>query len=138
MIRRPPSPTRTDTLFPDTSIFRSSKPFDRARAAHAYGVASCAEAWIETTIPNWPRCSSIGSSPARRRGSKPAHASHPRLADRRLLRGGVDRNNYHHPDAARPRVDSCAEAVIDTASTSSCVGGLPVASCAEEIGREQV
>src|SRR3546814_13136801 len=96
----------------------------------AGGVACCSKSWIETTIPNWPRCSSIGSSPARRRGSKPAHASHPRLADRRLLRGGVDRNNYHHPDAARPRVASCTEAGNETEATSSCDGCFHVASSA--------
>src|SRR3546814_8639993 len=71
------------------------------------------------------------------RVSKPAHASHPRLADRRLLRGGVDRNNYHHPDAARPRVASCAEAWIETASTSSCVGCFHVARSEEHTSELQ-
>src|SRR3546814_20285406 len=34
MIRRPPRPTRTDTLFPDTTLFRSPDP-RRARRAVA-------------------------------------------------------------------------------------------------------
>src|SRR3546814_19995112 len=33
MIRRPPRSTRTDTLFPDTTLFRSLPPRDRACAA---------------------------------------------------------------------------------------------------------
>src|SRR3546814_5022119 len=31
MIRRPPRSTRTDTLFPYTTLFRSVAPFDQAR-----------------------------------------------------------------------------------------------------------
>src|SRR3546814_10754960 len=31
MIRRPPRPTRTDTLFPVTTLFRSLDPVDRPR-----------------------------------------------------------------------------------------------------------
>src|SRR3546814_8344753 len=34
MIRRPPRSTRTDTLFPYTTLFRSAGPRFRARAAH--------------------------------------------------------------------------------------------------------
>src|SRR3546814_8136343 len=39
MIRRPPRLTRTDTLYPDTTLFRSRAPMRRVgrrRAAHAY------------------------------------------------------------------------------------------------------
>src|SRR3546814_7289528 len=39
MIRRPPRTTRTDTLFPDTTLFRSS-PVPGGRAATAAGVAT--------------------------------------------------------------------------------------------------
>src|SRR3546814_17334739 len=34
MIRRPPRSTRTDTLFPYTTLFRSLQHVDRLRAAH--------------------------------------------------------------------------------------------------------
>src|SRR3546814_13631481 len=40
MIRRPPRSTRTDTLFPYTTLFRSCRPPD-ARAVHA-ATAGCA------------------------------------------------------------------------------------------------
>src|SRR3546814_14763882 len=33
MIRRPPRSTRTDTLFPYTTLFRSRRPFGQAREA---------------------------------------------------------------------------------------------------------
>src|SRR3546814_15253680 len=32
MIRRPPRSTRTDTLFPDTTLFRSAELFDELKA----------------------------------------------------------------------------------------------------------
>src|SRR3546814_3686306 len=34
MIRRPPRSTRTDTLFPYTTLFRSERPVDEAGDAH--------------------------------------------------------------------------------------------------------
>src|SRR3546814_17621248 len=34
MIRRPPVATRTDTLFPDTTLFRSARDVDQARQPH--------------------------------------------------------------------------------------------------------
>src|SRR3546814_2457316 len=46
MIRRPPRSTRTDTLFPYTTLFRSgrgqgcagARPVPRKRRAHAFGI----------------------------------------------------------------------------------------------------
>src|SRR3546814_51396 len=38
MIRRPPSSTPTDTLFPYTTLFRSPKLFDALREKHGFGV----------------------------------------------------------------------------------------------------
>src|SRR3546814_14387511 len=37
MIRRPPRSTRTDTLFPDTTLFRSAPPEPPPRASCAFG-----------------------------------------------------------------------------------------------------
>src|SRR3546814_9466568 len=39
MIRRPPRSTRTDTLFPYTTLFRSARLFARVRQAEPFGVA---------------------------------------------------------------------------------------------------
>src|SRR3546814_2769823 len=38
MIRRPPRSTRTDTLFPYTTLFRSGGAIDLARAQYALGI----------------------------------------------------------------------------------------------------
>src|SRR3546814_5548974 len=46
MIRRPPSSTRTDTLFPYTTLFRSARSF-RTRAAHG----SRCRAWRRSCQP---------------------------------------------------------------------------------------
>src|SRR3546814_6741242 len=40
MIRRPPRSTRTDTLFPDTTLFRSARPRSDGPAAHAAAAAA--------------------------------------------------------------------------------------------------
>src|SRR3546814_9266789 len=47
MIRRPPRSTRTDTLFPYTTLFRS-RPERRTRRARGAGSASCAARNSET------------------------------------------------------------------------------------------
>src|SRR3546814_12027016 len=39
MIRPPPRSTRTDTLFPDTALFRSAQFWGLKTAAHAHGAA---------------------------------------------------------------------------------------------------
>src|SRR3546814_1898379 len=43
MIRRPPRSTRTDTLFPYTTLFRSGRRAARLYAAHAAVQRLCAE-----------------------------------------------------------------------------------------------
>src|SRR3546814_7191514 len=40
MIRRPPRSTRTDTLFPDTTLFRSPSPRHHPRTRHANRTAA--------------------------------------------------------------------------------------------------
>src|SRR3546814_15414285 len=45
MIRRPPRSTRTDTLFPDTTLFRSKRP-ERMTPART----PCARSCVQTTI----------------------------------------------------------------------------------------
>src|SRR3546814_1276050 len=42
MIRRPPRSTRTDTLFPYTTLFRSSRPSPRRRGSGRGGTGSTA------------------------------------------------------------------------------------------------
>src|SRR3546814_12339310 len=59
MIRRPPRSTRTDTLFPYTTLFRSDQPgvrqSDRAHPAHPTGIAidrklrQCRCIWAEAS-----------------------------------------------------------------------------------------
>src|SRR3546814_20247921 len=53
MIRRPPRPTRTDTLFPYTTLFRSELLHiaERIREKQA-GLQSLDEPWADTTSPS--------------------------------------------------------------------------------------
>src|SRR3546814_20192738 len=55
MIRRPPRSTRTDTLFPYTTLFRSRRRHDGCRC-HGAGAAAVGQPWPE------------GADRARRRG----------------------------------------------------------------------
>src|SRR3546814_4068478 len=50
MIRRPPRSTRTDTLFPYTTLFRS-----RPAAARRTRLHSCRAALAPESHPSWPR-----------------------------------------------------------------------------------
>src|SRR3546814_1313442 len=52
MIRRPPRSTRTDTLFPYTTLFRSSLPGRRKVHCHCAPTASIATA-SSGTVTNW-------------------------------------------------------------------------------------
>src|SRR3546814_15909643 len=61
MIRRPPRSTRTDTLFPYTTLFRSAAP-GRARAAHRGALRRAAG---HRVVP--------GRRPAARRAEPPDH-----------------------------------------------------------------
>src|SRR3546814_6913137 len=53
MIRRPPRSTRTDTLFPSTTLFRSTSPTRAAPASTAAAIAS------EVEIPQIFTCTLI-------------------------------------------------------------------------------
>src|SRR3546814_12021648 len=63
MIRRPPRSTRTDTLFPYTTLFRSTDPIsldkslpdrDRRDSVDAQGGLSLAGAHLMITVPDEP------------------------------------------------------------------------------------
>src|SRR3546814_12928688 len=86
MIRRPPRSTRTDTLFPYTTLFRSGRPDDRPGTT--YGS-------VGPGGPHRPRGQRAGRGLAPRR--------HGRHRDRALRRG--DR-----PDRARPAAPADREA----------------------------
>src|SRR3546814_17353607 len=58
MIRRPPRSTRTDTLFPYTTLFRSRIVFVATAARHrTESLESCAFLidWLKTSAPFWKR-----------------------------------------------------------------------------------
>src|SRR3546814_7970542 len=59
MIRRPPRSTRTDTLFPYTTLFRSPRPAHRRRAAgaarHAGGAGAPRRSRVRTPAARAPR-----------------------------------------------------------------------------------
>src|SRR3546814_11452964 len=69
MIRRPPRSTRTDTLFPYTTLFRSSNIFV-----------------TEKDTPDWPAIEKEASSWLRQRYRPHLHERHYDKIDRQLLR----------------------------------------------------
>src|SRR3546814_7710866 len=50
MIRRPPRSTRTDTLFPYTTLFRSDK---REIGGHCMPPAACTSPWTAAALGPW-------------------------------------------------------------------------------------
>src|SRR3546814_3923195 len=66
MIRRPPRSTRTDTLFPYTTLFRSSSSYDRTSAPPSVRSGQSARA---------PSGSKRSFLPWTRRGSRPARST---------------------------------------------------------------
>src|SRR3546814_10048777 len=74
MIRRPPRSTRTDTLFPYTTLFRSAASRSRHKTAF------CA-AWRAVAAPR-PAPAARGAAPARHRDPLPRLPPGRRTADR--------------------------------------------------------
>src|SRR3546814_3614341 len=102
MLRRPPRSTRTDPLFPDTTLFRSNRDdlFDTARRA--------------LMVDRTPTSSAI--LPARPRPSewlKPTDVPRPARWHRRLLLIGAPEAGLVAAPAKtallRPALDSCSE-----------------------------
>src|SRR3546814_13032075 len=73
MIRRPPRPTRTDTLFPYTTLFRSSQLVQEGLLdvqVLAHGVSPPAPDPAPPPVP--PRCGQHGPAPRPGRRPRPA------------------------------------------------------------------
>src|SRR3546814_11677955 len=108
MIRRPPRSTRTDTLFPYTTLFRSALGIVVAKFAVASPIFGSSENdWL--VIPGFElalqRFSGRGSRNGRRRGGECAQERAPRGS-------GADRAHTHlripHPRRmGRKRRDGC-------------------------------
>src|SRR3546814_3942888 len=56
MIRRPPRSTRTDTLFPDTTLFRSAELLAIRAAAADSGLKRLTQADLYVTLEPCPMC----------------------------------------------------------------------------------
>src|SRR3546814_10607598 len=69
MIRRPPRSTRTDTLFPYTTLFRSSGRRSRSSPCSASSWPGCRHAACCCTASGSPGSTSTASSSATRRGT---------------------------------------------------------------------
>src|SRR3546814_5243455 len=91
MIRRPPRATRTDTLFPYTTLFRSERARGGGGLAHAVRDASRADAapWRDGAAAGDDGRGRAGSADGRRDGVRGVHA----------VRGGAegrgDRSEEH-------------------------------------------
>src|SRR3546814_18941609 len=94
MIRRPPRSTRTDTLFPYTTLFRSPVPPERARP----------DARARTALGEYPRGAAL---PAGRRGDRPCLArslrGRPALLPAREPRRGTARGDGRRGRSRQPR-----------------------------------
>src|SRR3546814_9784523 len=81
MRRRPPRSTRTDTLFPYTTLFRSDQPAAAGgRYGEARGAAEMGKVAQRRSLPASLRRAAGGSrhpraAAAARRGNRPAHLS---------------------------------------------------------------
>src|SRR3546814_10171160 len=108
MIRRPPRSTRTDTLFPYTTLFRSG----RCRRRPARGVAGGGQLpVVHHAVPVRVRArlpAAGAADAARARGDRDAQATGQRapVRDRRRVRGvgGADAARYRVATAARGAV----------------------------------
>src|SRR3546814_1045455 len=93
MIRRPPRSTRTDTLFPYTTLFRSSLPFASLSLARKVTLASA--------LGNTHLCLPAPPTKDRHARRSPHQDAHPRLRPRRPLgrhlcrARGHDRSEEH-------------------------------------------
>src|SRR3546814_11048384 len=124
MIRRPPGSTRTDTLFPYTTLFRS----DRAAARRATGTAA-ARAGAQR---GWPRRPAAwlrpgASEPGRRQGLHGLRLS--RVAAGSHLRGDRDRaraDREQHPFAGSRRRSAADDHRARRADRKSVVEGKSV------------
>src|SRR3546814_18027150 len=67
MIRRPPISTRTDTLFPDTTLFRSIPHPKGARTERSYAASTFTSDFSSATTAlekdDWPKKCEITSAP---------------------------------------------------------------------------
>src|SRR3546814_1962892 len=89
MIRRPPRSTRTDTLFPYTTLFRSCRRLPASRLPAPSDAPSAARGVA------WPPRNKAGGS-ARRQGSSPEQRPRRSVASRPRLRcGPVPRSEEH-------------------------------------------
>src|SRR3546814_9720340 len=98
MIRRPPRSTRTDTLFPYTTLFRSSPANasgPRNRCDRARGGVRCCRFWARTTELHDPKTARRECAPARRPGDRhygrQDHAGHRKPASPALAASGAVR-----------------------------------------------
>src|SRR3546814_13577897 len=99
MIRRPPRSTRTDTLFPYTTLFRSQGPqcADVERLSHELSQSACSISSALPTSRSAPRrCCATRDRPHRRnRDDAP-------LADAATGGGGGDRGRRSAPGVGQP------------------------------------
>src|SRR3546814_1772272 len=95
MIRRPPRSTRTDTLFPYTTLFRSRLP--EGRTAGASGRAAAPVRLDRPSVDRLSRgpAQELPRNARRRRRPVEPHLRAPGLVGRAALRSGRTRSEEH-------------------------------------------
>src|SRR3546814_18990425 len=79
MIRRPPRSTRTDTLFPYTTLFRSRSPRKIRRSRRSRRTVVGEPAYSRTRPLAWPMLKPPNSRKSRHRGEQSLQTTRPRL-----------------------------------------------------------
>src|SRR3546814_1962816 len=93
MIRRPPRSTRTDTLFPYTTLFRSTQRLENLTLGNPEQPDLSAD-WVEVDISAMgftPRVTAVRAGGVRLRG---------RIVDGKLLLGEID--TFRDPESTAP------------------------------------
>src|SRR3546814_2435351 len=114
MIRRPPRSTRTDTLFPYTTLFRS---WPSPTALTPTPISTSPARWIILTWPNRTAAPSQGPSRGRRMCASLWSASIPTGSIRPPSRGASSRRCK--ASAPRPASSNCRRPSAMTASSST-------------------
>src|SRR3546814_15014075 len=89
MIRRPPRSTRTDTLLPYTTLFRSHYPADRESARRGDRAGDAAQGFLGFGVS---RAHGAAAAHSMERGRR--HVEHPGITRHRAARADAERHGH--------------------------------------------
>src|SRR3546814_14265427 len=126
MIRRPPGSTRTDTLFPYTTLFRSDVPINRGDNSFILGLVN-PNSFARIELFPGPRANEL--APFALGGTLALHSTAPRqMSEMRISAGELG----YHSVSARLRTGNAANGLTAMGSLSRQIGR---ASCRERVSQ---